>query len=203
MPEFHDLCRRDNSREMRELAEELGWTTLQTETAFLEADSWGELKRKIGDARADSDVLVFLGGDEELNLKAASDTRVDVLLHPERERKDSGVNHVIAKEAADNHVAIGFDLQQLMVDGKERTHVLRHWRRNLMLCEKYDAPYVITTGARTTHQLRAPRDLASIIDSLGYHGRKAVSDHPSEIIERAERARGEGFIRPGQEVEKD
>ncbi len=131
MTEFYDLCLRETSEEMKELAEELGWTATSCDfdTVFLEADDWGELKRKIGDARNDADVLVFKGGDEELNRKAAEDTRVDVILHPERDRKDSGINHVVAEEAAENEVAIGFDLRGLRTGRKNQSHVLKHWRR--------------------------------------------------------------------------
>lgn len=199
---YYDLCLRNTSKEIKDKAEELGWeaTNCDFETVFLEADDWGELKRKIGENRKDADVLVFRGGDEELNRKATEDSRVDVLLHPEKGRKDSGMNHVIAKEAAKNKVAIGFDFTMLDTSEKTRSHILRHWSRNLMLCEKYDAPYILTTGAGEKYSLRTPRDLASIIESLGYSGSEAVSRYPGEILERAERVNEEGFVRPGEKV---
>lgn len=185
------------------MAEELGWTATncEFETVFLEASDWGELKRKINQNREEADVLVFKGGDAELNRKAAEDTRIDVLLHPEKGRKESGIDHVIAEKAAENRVAIGFDLQQLISDEKQQTHVLTAWSKNLELCEKYDTPYIITTGARRESDLRAPRDLASIIKSLGFKGNRAVSSHPRQILERVERVDEDGFIRPGAEVD--
>lgn len=205
MTEFHELCLRDTSKDMEEFSEELGWdsTNCRYETVFLEADDWGELKRKIGDKREDCDVLVFRGGDEELNRKAASDPRVDVILHPEKGRKDSGIDHVVAEAAAENRVAIGFDLQQLLVEGKEQAHVLNHWRRNLKLCEKYDTPYIVTCHAAEKLDMRAPRELKAIVDSLGYDGKKAVSDHPAAIIERAKKAEGGSVVRPGVELTGD
>mgnify|MGYP002761675626 FL=1 len=202
---YYDLCLQKTSEQIREKAEELGWnaTNCDFETVFLEADDWGELKRKIGQNREEADILVFRGGEGQLNRKAAEDSRVDVLLHPEKGRKDSGVNHVIAKEAAKNNVAIGFDFRMLDASEKTRSHILRHWGRNLMLCEKYDAPYIMTSGAKEEFDLRAPRDLASIIDSLGYDGSEAVSEFPEKILERAERVKEEGFVRPGQKVTGD
>lgn len=205
MPKFYDLCIRNTSEEVTELASEIGWTSTNAEfdTIFLEADDWGELKRKINENRENSDVLVFKGGDAGLNRKAAGDTRIDILLHPEKGRKDSGVDHVIAEEAAENRVAIGFDLRQLDASNKTRSHILKHWRKNLRLCEKYETPYIITSGAEGKYGLRAPRDLASIIDSLGYKGRKAVSIQPRQILERSEKVNESGFVRPGVEVEED
>lgn len=199
--EPYDLCLRDSSEETAELAEELGWTSTNCEfnTVFLKADNWGELKKKIRGKREEADVLVFMGGDEELNRKAASDTRVDVLLHPEKGRKDSGVNHVIAREASENKVAIGFDFKQLKTDKKARSHILKHWKRNLNLCEKFDTPYLISSGANDKYGLRSPRDLVSVIESLGYNGRKAASHYPEKILERSEKASREDFVRPGVE----
>lgn len=202
---YYDLCLQKTSGEMEEKAEQLGWeaTNCDFKTVFLEAVEWGELKRKIGQNREEADVLVFRGGDDELNRKAAEDSRIDVLLHPEKGRKDSGINHVVAKEAAKNSVAIGFDFRMLDSSEKTRSHILRHWSRNLMLCEKYDAPYIMTLGAGEKFDLRAPEDLASIIDSLGYDGGKAVSEFPKKILERTERVNEEGFVRPGEKVRGD
>lgn len=194
MPQFYDLCIRERSDEVVTKMGELGWeTNPELDTVFLEADNWGKLKRKIGRNRDQADVLVFRGGDEELNRKAAEDSRVDVLLHPEKGRKDSGFNHVIAKEASRNGVALGLDFRMLDTSKKTRSHIFRHWQRNLKLCEKHDVLYLITSSADGKYGLRSPRDLASVIDSLGNNGRKAVSDHPEEIIRRSDKIREEDF----------
>lgn len=201
MTEFYEICLKETSDEIERKSESLGWdiTNCSFDTVFLEADEWGELKRKIKQKRNKADVLVYKGGNEKLNRKAAEDTRVDVLLHPEKGRKDSGVDHVIAEKASNNKVAIGLDFRQLMTDSKTKSHILKHWRRNLMLCEKYDAPYIITSGAEEKLDLRAPRDLKSIIESLGYNGSKAASNYPQKIIERSKKAKDSGTVRPGVE----
>ncbi len=205
MTEFYDLCLRETTKEVNELAEETGWTATNCDfnTVFLEASDWGELKNKIKENRDSADVLVFKGGNVELNRKVAEESRVDVLLHPEKGRKDSGIDHVIAEEAAKNNVAIGFDLQELMKNEKQQTHALTAWRKNLRLCKKYDTPYIMTSGAREKLDLRAPRELAAIIKSLGFKGNQAVSTYPEEILERAEKVNESGFISPGEEVVRD
>lgn len=185
MKKFYDLCLKKTTEEVADMASELGWTetNCSLKTVFLEADDWGELKSKINQNDEKCDVLVYEGGNAELNRKAAEDKHVDIILHPEKGRKDSGVDHVIAKKAAENDVAIGFDLRQLNRESKAQTHILKHWKKNLKLCEKYDTPYIITSAAENKNGLRAPRDIKSIIDSLGFDGTKAVKDHPKTIIE--------------------
>lgn len=182
-----DLCIREKTGEVAEKAKDLGWKDPESyDTVFLDAEDWGELKKKIQQKRENCEILVFNGGDEKLNRKAASDARVDVLLHPEKGRKDSGVDQVVAEKAAENSVAIGFDLRQIMTSPKSQVHVLSHWRKNLKLCEKYGTPYLITTGAREEFELRSPRDLASVIDSLGNDGTEALETQERILKENRE-----------------
>jgi ribonuclease P/MRP protein subunit RPP1 len=199
MPEFHDFFVSEN---LRDDAEELGWSeeSQNGSVKVLEADDWGELKRKIDSAREDYDVLAFRGGDHELNRKAFSESRMDVVLHPGKDRKDSGMNHVDAKKAAENDVAIGFPLKEVPDNPKRQSQELTKWRRNLKLCEKYGTQYLITTEARKLSELRAPRDLAAVISSLGYDGKKAVSEFPGKILEKNIKAGSDSQFRPGHEV---
>ena len=199
--QFHELCLRNTSEKVCSKSQEIGWNTTNCSlnTVFLEADDWGELKRKIRKNREEADILVFKGGDEELNRKACETSKLDIILHPEKNRKDSGLNHVMAEAAAENNVAIGLDFTQLEDSGKSRMHVLAHWGKNLKLCEKYDTPYLMTTTAEELYQLRGPRELKALIDSLGYSGRKAVSETPEKILERAMKSKSEEDVRPGVE----
>lgn len=188
MEKTPDICIREKTAEITEKAEELGWKNSDSySTCFITADDWGELKKKIQRNREKHHVLVFLGGDEELNRKATSDARVDVLLHPEKDRKDSGIDRTAVKQAAENNVAIGFDLTQLKTSSKRKVQKLSQWRKNLMLCEKHNASYLITTGAEEKYDLRAPRDLKSVIDSLGYSGNKALEKHEKILSENLDK----------------
>ncbi|MFB6100015.1 MAG: RNase P subunit p30 family protein [Candidatus Nanohalobium sp.] len=199
MAEFHDFF---INPEIREDAESLGWSSesIKASVKVLEAADWGELKRKIDRNRGEYDILAFHGGDHELNRKAFSDSRMDVVLHPGRGRKDSGMNHVDAEKAAENDVAVGFSLKEVPEDSKRQSQELSKWRRNLKLCEKYGTPYIITTEAREFSELRKPHDLASVIDSLSHEGIRALKSHAGSILERRKRAQSDSEIRPGHEV---
>lgn len=205
MSEFYDLCLRETSEEIKDKAEEIGWTATNCElnTVFLGQDKWGELKQAVRDRREEADVLVFLGGDEELTRKVSELPQLDIILHPEKGRKDSGIDHVVAEQAAENSIAIGFDFSSLRGSRKRKSHILGHWRRNLKICDKYDTPYIITSGAEDTLELRNPHDLESVINSLGFNGRKAVSTYPKNIVDRAKKVREDGFVRPGVEVDEE
>lgn len=178
MEKTPDLCIKKKSEEVNHKAQELGWKDPESySTCFINAENWGELKKKIQRNREKHHVLVFLGGDEQLNRKATSDPRIDILLHPEKNRKDSGLDRTAVKQASENNVVIGFDFSQLLVSPKKKVQILSKWRKNLRLCEKHDTKYLITTSAKEKYDLRAPRDLKSIIDSIGYSGREAIEIH--------------------------
>ena len=188
MEKTPDLCIQKKTEGINQKAQELGWKDPESySTYFIKAENWGELKKKIQRNRENHHVLVFLGGDEKLNRKATSDPRIDILLHPEKNRKDSGLDRTAVKQAAENNVAIGFDLSQLLVSPKKKVQILSKWRKNLRLCEKHDTKYLITTTAKEKYDLRAPRDLKSIIDSLDYSGKKAIETHEKILSENLEK----------------
>ena len=196
---FHDFF---INPELKDRAEELGWSSesIDATVKVLEADDWGGLKQKIQENREDYDVLAFRGGDHELNKKAFSTPKMDIVLHPEKGRKDSGMNHVDTERAAENNVAVGFTLKQVPEDGKRQSQTLSKWRRNLKLCEKYDTPYIITTEAEKKFEIRKPRDLAAVIKSLGGRELKSVAKYPEEILEENRKARSSKTRKAGVEL---
>jgi len=201
MTEFHDFF---INPELKEQAENFGWNNESTEAPvkILEAKNWGELKQKINENREQYDILAFQGGNHQLTRKAFSTPKIDVVLHPERERKDSGMNHVDAEKAARNNVAVGFSLKQIPEDPKKQSQVLNKWRRNLKLCEKYNTPYIITTEADKKQELRKPRDIAAILKSLsnGEIENKCISKYPGKILEDNLEARQKSSSYAGHEV---
>ncbi|MDY6959417.1 MAG: RNase P subunit p30 family protein, partial [Halobacteriota archaeon] len=68
-----------------------------------------DLKEMIRKFRPKVTLLSVHGGDERVNRIAVEDKRIDILCHPESER-ESGLNHVLARSATKNDVAIEFDM---------------------------------------------------------------------------------------------
>lgn len=173
--------------------------------AKVRADSPGDLNDMVRMVRDQVDVVVVHGGDVAVNKAACGDTRVDVLAHPELDRKDSGLDHVAVKQAADNQVAIELNVRQLLESrGKVRSHIFKHMRRNIKLCDKFDAAMVTASGATSVHQLRAPRELASIPRILGMDLKQSfatVSTIPVQILDRADRVQEDSFVQPGVTTE--
>lgn len=196
MTEYHDFFINSEIEETAEWSREAA----DLESVIIEASDWEELKEEIKSERTEADILAFKGGDEELNRKAVEQSEIDVILHPEKNRKNSGINQVIAKKASKNNVAIGYDFAHLYNSNK-REKIMSQWRQSLKILEKYNAPYLITTSASSRKDIRAPRDLSAVIEVLGGYGLKAVKKTPTNLLKTVKDR--EKSLRPGiEEIEE-
>jgi len=168
------------------------------------ADNVQVLRNAIASLRPEADIIAVHGGILKINRAAVEDPRVDLLTHPERNRKDPGMDHVMARLAADNKVAIELNFRSFLHSYRKiRSHILTHMRTNVGLCRKYGAPVVISSGAETIWDLRSGRELSSIGHLCGMTVREAieaVSDVPLALIEHAKQVKDKKFVMPGVEV---
>jgi ribonuclease P/MRP protein subunit RPP1 len=146
-----------------------------------------DLKRKIQKFRKRTDVLLVQGGDLKINRASVEDPRVDVLAHPYQGRRDSGFNHVLAKKAAENEVAIEINIGYFLRSRNHRRQkVIAQFRELVKLKSKFDFPLVITSGARSLYDLRSPQDLMALSNCFGMdkeNSFSALSTVPEDITE--------------------
>ncbi|MDI6807076.1 MAG: RNase P subunit p30 family protein [Candidatus Aenigmarchaeota archaeon] len=156
--------------------------------------------------RRDFDLLLVKGGNLDLNRAAVETPEVDILAHPELGRLDSGFNHVLAKLAAKNNVAIEMNFREILTSSKRsRSLILAHMRENVKLAKKYHVPIVLCSGAISNWELRDPQVIIFMANQLGLELKEAkecISTIPENIINRARERRDEKFIMPGVRVVK-
>tara|TARA_Y100000310_G_C20593506_1_gene769319 strand:+ start:222 stop:797 length:576 start_codon:yes stop_codon:yes gene_type:complete len=129
-----------------------------------------ELRKKVSASK--DELVIVIGGDDNLNLEAVSNKRVDILLDPDRDRKkdfkhhlDSGLNIQIAQLAKKNEVAIGFSFERLF-DKIKRIKALARMTQNIRICRKYKLDAVLANFAffeKKRRNLHALQSLARII----------------------------------------
>ncbi len=173
----------------------------------IKAETPKELKSKVERFRKLADVILVSGGEVEINRAACENPFVDVLCHPEAGRKDSGIDHIMAKQAAMHNVAIELNFHQFLSAGrKQRSHILAHMRRNVMLAEKYGANIVVTSGAESVWEMRAGRELAALAYVAGMSREQAVrttSTIPESILARAMERKSPDFVLPGVRIVRE
>ncbi|MBD3155292.1 MAG: PHP domain-containing protein [Candidatus Aenigmarchaeota archaeon] len=195
-----------SKKQMEKLKEECKKITKSSEVeVFLgfQARNLKEL-RKLSDLRREYDVLLVKGGTLNLNRKAVETPEVDLLLHPEFERRDSGFNHTMAKLAKENKVAIEINFREILLSSKNtRAHIIHNISNNVKLCKKYKAPLIICSGAFSHLQMKDPKVLISMGKLLGLElneAKKSLSEVPEGIIKMIRERQSDKWVRPGVKV---
>lgn len=146
-----------------------------------------ELKKKVQKSRKKADIVMVKGGDTRINRAACEDRNVDILSQPYRNRRDSGMNHVLARKAAENNVAIEINLSGfLKTNLRYRHRVISQFRHVMDLKRKYGFSVIITSGARSTFDLRNPRDIFALSNCFGMSENEsfeALSTVPQQVID--------------------
>lgn len=176
------------------LKEELRLNSIALYTGVeIRANSAVELKRKIKFYHGKTALLAVHGGNAKINRAAVEDSRVDILAHPCGGAREDGdgdgvLNHVLVRYAAENSVAIDFNMNGIIYNRRgERARIIGKMRDNLRLLRKYKAPMILTSNARSVYDLRAPREmiaLASLFGMTKVEATSALSDIPLDILER-------------------
>ncbi len=146
-----------------------------------------ELRKKVQKSRKKADVLIVQGGDLKINRVACEDQRVDILSQPYRSRRDCGINHVLARKAAENSVAIEINLKILLKTNlRYRYRILSQFRHIIELQRKFKFPLIITCGATSKYDLITPQDITALSKCYQMTFEEsfdAISKIPKEIIE--------------------
>jgi hypothetical protein len=114
--------------------------------------------------------VVRFGGAER-HLLAHLDVVLDaetLFSHDGLHSRKSGLNHVLAEEAARRNVAIGLDVGLLR--GPRGALMMGRHAQNALLCKKAGALLVLLTLASTPYELRGPREVGAYLSLLGLTG---------------------------------
>jgi ribonuclease P/MRP protein subunit RPP1 len=152
----------------------------------------------VGNHRETKTIVAVHGGTNAINRFAVEQPAVDVLAHPMA--GDGEFNHVLAKAAVENDVRVEFSLRRVLrADGGRRVQALRDLRELLELVETFDVPYVASADPRSHLQVRAPRELAAVGETVGFDAdsmEKGLAEW-GRLAERNRRRRDDSFVEPG------
>lgn len=163
-----------------------------------------EMKEIVNKVREKVDIVVVSGGDYSINRAVCDDSRIDILMHPELERPDSGLDEPCLETATQNNVAIGVSFREILYNfRKPRAYILNHISRNLMLCNHFRTPTVICSCAQSTWGMRNPREFVSLLNTLGFDIGRAfasITSIPQTIVEENKKTLEGSKITEGVEV---
>jgi ribonuclease P/MRP protein subunit RPP1 len=165
-----------------------------------------DLRKKVQKFRENKDVVIINGGNIKINRAACEDPRVDILAHPYKNRKDSGINHITAKKASENDVAIELSINSVIKTRLSlRTKILSQFRQILKLQRKFQFPLIITSNAYSIYDLRTPDDIIAFTNCLEMTPDEimnSLSKNPMNIIEKS-KIRKNVVVKGARIIEKD
>ena len=130
-------------------------------------------------------ISVF-GGDSKINRVACENIQIDLLSRPYFKRRDCGINHILAKEAFNNNVAIELCFKDILSSYLSyRAKILSHFREIVKLHRKFKFPLVITTGSSSIFDIRSPLDLSAVFKSIGLNEdeiKSCLNSYPENIL---------------------
>ena len=89
-------------------------------------------------------IIGFVGGDDAMNRRAIESLKIDYLVSPEAltgkdglKQRDSGLNHVVAKMAAEKGILIVVDFGEIAsLKGKNKAERIARVMQNVKVCRK-------------------------------------------------------------------
>ncbi len=154
---------------------------------IVKADSPQDMNNIVSMVRKKVEMVIVHGGEYSINRAACENPMVDILAHPELNRTDSGLDHICAKSATDNNVAIEINFRELLESsGTLRVRTLKKIMKNVRICRNYKTPLITTSGAVSIWNMRSGRELASVANLVGLPITEAietVSTVPEKIVE--------------------
>ena len=137
-------------------------------TLEIESKNINEIRKSVNRFRNKARCISVIGGDLKVNRNTVENIRVDVLSRPYLKRYDSGLNHVLAKEAVNNDVAIELCFKDILKSYlAPRAKVISNFRDIYTLYRKFDFPLILSSRAESVFDIRTTHDFISVFTQTG------------------------------------
>ena len=146
-----------------------------------------EVRKVVNKFRNKTQYLSCLGGDLKINRAICENNRIDVLSRPYYKRHDSGMNHVLAKLAVKNNVAIELCFRDILNQHlKYRANVIASFKEILKFHRKFQFPLILTTDTKYIYDVRSTRDIVALFKAIGFTNEEIYNGfykYPKEILD--------------------
>ena len=137
-------------------------------TLSIKSNNPSEIRKIVRKYRNKSSCISVLGGNLKVNRNCLENIQVDVLSKPYFKRYDSGLNHILAREAKDNNVAIELVFNDILKSYlAPRSKILANFRDIYKLHRKYEFPLILSTGAQSIFDIRTVMDFKAVFMQTG------------------------------------
>ena len=137
-------------------------------TLEIKSTSINEIRKVSNKFRKDALCISVIGGDLKVNRAVLENIKLDVLSRPYLKRYDSGLNHILAKEALRNNVAIELCFKDVLRSYlAPRAKILSNFRDIYTLYRKFDFPLILSSRAETVFDIKTTHDFVAVFKQTG------------------------------------
>ena len=151
-----------------ELIGELSGDIAVDYTLEIKSNNIDEIRRTVNKFRDNSSCISVVGGDLKVNRAVLENIKIDVLSRPYLKRYDAGMNHVLAKEAVKNNVAVELCFKDVLRSYlSHRSKVLSNFKDIYTLYRKYDFPLILSSRAESIFDIKTTYDFVAFFKQTG------------------------------------
>ena len=152
----------------KELISELSGDIAIDYTLEIKSNNIDEIRKIANKFRNGASCISVVGGDLKVNRATLENIRIDVLSRPYFKRYGAGINHVLAKEAVKNNVAIELCFKDVLRSYlSHRSKVLSNFKDIYRLYRKYEFPLILSSGAESVFDIKTTHDFVAFFKQTG------------------------------------
>lgn len=137
-------------------------------TLYIKSNNPSEIRKIARKYRSKSSCISVLGGNLKVNRAVLENVQIDVLSRPYFKRYDAGINHILAREAKENNVALEIVFSDILNSYlSHRSKVLANFRDIYRLHRKYKFPLILSSGAESVYDIRTVHDFMAVFAQTG------------------------------------
>lgn len=155
-----------NSRD--DLGDALEGTIAFDYTLEIKSTNINEIRKAANRFRDKASCISVVGGNLKVNRAVLENVKVDVLSRPYLKRYDAGMNHILAKEAVRNNVAVELCFNDILKTYlAPRAKVISNFRDIYTLYRKFGFPLILSSGAESVFAIKTVQDFVSVFKQTG------------------------------------
>ena len=137
-------------------------------TLEIESANINEIRKTVNKFRNSASCISVTGGDLKVNRAVIENIRIDVLSRPYLKRYDSGLNHILAKEAVKNNVAVELCYKDILKSYlAPRAKIISNFRDIYTLYRKFDFPLILSSRAESVFDIKTTHDFIAVFKQTG------------------------------------
>lgn len=137
-------------------------------TLEIKSTNINEIRKITNKYRNKASCISVVGGDLKVNRAVVENIKIDVLSRPYLRRFDSGLNHVLSKEALKNDVAIELCFKDVLRSYlSHRSKAISNFKDIYVLYRKFDFPLILSSGAESVFDIKTTHDFIAFFKQTG------------------------------------